>query len=214
MDQAQSEQHDPMTRLLLVDDHALVRDLVAAHLHVQGFAIDCAASLAEARQALAAAVPYDLILLDFALPDSTGLADSATLIGVARGKPVVLFSGLARPGTVVEALAAGFAGFIPKSTAAQALAAALRQVLAGKVWLPEGMDLTRRDSDLPAPLASLTRRERQVLRAIRAGRMNKEIAGDLHISEVTVKMHVRAICQKLGARNRTQAALMAAGADL
>ena len=89
-----------------------------------------------------------------------------------------------------------------------------RRVLAGKVWLPEGMDLTRRDSDLPAPLASLTRRERQVLRAIRAGRMNKEIAGDLHISEVTVKMHVRAICQKLGARNRTQAALMAAGADL
>lgn len=202
------------TRLLLVDDHALVRDLVAAHLSAQGFAIDTAATLAEARAALAGSGPYDLVLLDFALPDCTGLTDSATLIPLAQERPVVLFSGLAKAATVAEALEKGFSGFIPKSTAAQILAQALRQVLAGEVWLPEGLDLSRRGSDLPGPLASLTRREREVLRAIRAGKLNKEIAGDLNISEVTVKMHVRAVCQKLGARNRTQAALFAADAML
>ena len=202
------------TRLLLVDDHALVRDLVAAHLAAQGFVIDTAASLAEARTALVGAGPYDLVLLDFALPDCSGLPDSATLIPLAQERPVVLFSGQAKTATVAEALEIGFSGFIPKSTAAQALAQALRQVLAGDVWLPEGLDLSRHGTDLPAPLASLTRREREVLRAIRAGRLNKEIAGELNISEVTVKMHVRAVCQKLGARNRTQAALIAAGAML
>lgn len=204
----------PLIRLLLVDDHALVRDLVAAHLGAQGFAIDTAASLAEAREALARSGPYDLVLLDYALPDCTGLPDSAKLIPLAQERPVVLFSGLAKAATVAEALEIGFSGFIPKSTAAQALAQALRQVLAGEVWLPEGLDLSRRGSDLPAPLASLTRREREVLRAIRAGKLNKEIAGELNISEVTVKMHVRSVCQKLGARNRTQAALIAAGAML
>lgn len=216
MQQDEQSQLDeaPPIRLLLVDDHALVRDLVAAHLAAQGFVIDTAETLAEARKALTQSGPYDLILLDFALPDSASLADSATLIPLAQERPVVLFSGLAKTATVAEALETGFSGFIPKSTAAQALAQALRQVLAGEVWLPEGLDLSRRGSDLPAPLASLTKREREVLRAIRAGKLNKEIAGDLNISEVTVKMHVRSVCQKLGARNRTQAALIAAGAML
>lgn len=204
----------PPIRLLLVDDHVLVRDLVAAHLAAQGFVIDTAATLAEARAALARTEPYDVVLLDFALPDSSGLTDSASLIPLAQERPVVLFSGLAKAATVAEALETGFSGFIPKSTAAQALAEALRQVLAGEVWLPEGLDLSRRGTDLPGPLASLTKREREVLRAIRAGRLNKEIAGELSISEVTVKMHVRSVCQKLGARNRTQAALIAAGAML
>lgn len=197
-------------RLLLVDDHALVGDLVAAHLRVQGFSVETVASLAQARQALADHGPFDLVLLDYVLPDCSGIADSAGLIASNGGRPVVLFSGLARPETVTEAMAAGFAGYIPKSTAAQALAMALRQVHAGQRWLPEGFDATGRGAlRLPAPLDSLTRREREVLRAIRHGRMNKEIGAEMQISEVTVKMHVRAICQKLGVRNRTQAAMIA-----
>ena len=203
--QQDTQTHGERTRLLLVDDHALVRDLVAAHLQAQGFAVTTAASLAAAQAVLAAEGAFDLVLLDYALPDSTGLASSAGVIAASGGAPVILFSGLARPETVAEAREAGFAGFIPKSTAARALAEALRQILAGQPWQAEGEAQPKGNTLLD----SLTRREREVLRAIRAGRMNKEIAGELAISEVTVKMHVRAICQKLGARNRTQAALIA-----
>ncbi|WP_149141498.1 response regulator transcription factor [Gemmobacter caeruleus] len=195
-------------RLLIVDDHDLVRDLVAAHLTAQGgFSVETVPTLAAARSALAENGPFDLILLDFALPDSRSLAESADLVRAHGGRPVVLFSGMVRRETVNDALAKGFAGYIPKSTAARELAAALRQILDGKVWLPPGFD---RPTRLPPPLDSLTPRELQVLGCIRAGAMNKEIAGRMAISEVTVKMHVRSICTKLRARNRTHAAIIAA----
>lgn len=194
-------------RLLIADDHGIVRDLVAAHLTAQGgFSVTTAESLAAARQAVADHGPFDLILLDYALPDSRGLSASVSLIADNGGRPVVLFSGLARPETVTEALALGFSGYIPKSTSARALAEAIRQVLSGVVWLPEGHG----EAPLPPLLADLSPREMEVLRAIRAGRMNKEIAAQMGLSEVTVKMHVRSLCAKLKARNRTQAAMIAA----
>lgn len=194
-------------RLLIADDHGLVRDLVAAHLTAQGgFEVATAESLAAAREEIARHGPFDLVLLDYALPDTRGLSDSVALIANNGGRPVVLFSGLARPETVTEALALGFSGFIPKSTSARALADAIREVLAGVVWVPEGYGAV----PLPAPLAELSPRELEVLRAIRAGRMNKEIAAAMGLSEVTVKMHVRSLCAKLKARNRTQAAMIAA----
>lgn len=198
---------DAEIRLLIADDHGIVRDLVAAHLTAQGgFAVATAETLTAARRAVADQGPFDLVLLDYALPDSRGLSESVSLIADNGGRPVVLFSGLARPETVTEALALGFSGYIPKSTSARALAEAIRQVLAGVVWVPEGYG----EAPLPAPLAELSPREMEVLRAIRAGRMNKEIAAEMGLSEVTVKMHVRSLCTKLKARNRTQAAMIAA----
>jgi DNA-binding NarL/FixJ family response regulator len=162
--------------------------------------------LAAARQTLAGNDPFDVVLLDYGLPDSAGLHDLAGLVALAHGAQVVLFSGQARPEVVQEALRRGFRGYIPKSTPARALAEALRRVRAGEVWLPEGFAAA---SGRPSLLESLTPREMEVLQAIRAGAMNKEIAARMQISEVTVKMHVRSICTKLRARNRTQAAMIA-----
>ena len=194
-------------RLLIVDDHELVRDLVAAHLRAQGgFVVETVATLEEALRAIDRSGAFDLVLLDYALPDSRGLSDSAVLIERNEGRPVVLFSGLARPETAAAALTLGFSGFIPKSTPATVLADAIRHVLDGEIWLPEGYG----DAPLAPRLSSLTPREMEVLTDIRAGLMNKEIAGRMGLSEVTVKMHVRSICAKLKARNRTQAAMIAA----
>lgn len=193
-------------RLLIADDHALVRDLVGAHLQAQGgFQVDGVGTLSDALERIFMRGPYDLVLLDYVLPDSAGLADSMRLIEISEGNPVVLFSGLARPETVNEALDLGFSGFIPKSTSAIALADAIRRVRAGEIWLPEGYGAT----PLPGLLQRLTPREMEVLQAIREGLMNKEIAGRMRLSEVTIKMHVRSVCGKLRARNRTQAALIA-----
>ncbi|WP_151719139.1 LuxR C-terminal-related transcriptional regulator [Gemmobacter serpentinus] len=194
-------------RLLIADDHDLVRDLVAEHLTVQGeFEVVTANSLAAARLSLSREGPFDVVLLDYALPDSSGLGDLAALVTEAGEAKVVLFSGQARPEVVQEALRRGFRGYIPKSTPARALAEALRHVRAGAIWLPEGFEPA---AARPSPLESLTPREMEVLQAIRAGAMNKEIAARMAISEVTVKMHVRSICGKLRARNRTQAAMIA-----
>jgi len=191
-------------RLLIADDHDLVRDLVATHLRTQaGFAVTTAESLQAAEQAIDRAGGFDLVLLDLAMPGMCGVDGIESLIARNGGRPVVLFSGLARPEIVSDALARGARGYIPKSTSARDLPAVIGQILAGAVYLPPGFAVAAPD------LSGLSPRELQVLRMLRAGRMNKEIAGDLGLSEVTIKMHVRSICTKLGARNRTHAAMIA-----
>lgn len=195
-------------RLLLADDHQLVRDLVAAHLAAQGgFAVFVADSLTDTMARLRKEGPFDVVLLDLAMPDMAGLHAAAGIVEANGGRPVVLFSGLARSETVSEALGLGFSGFIPKNTSALALAGAIRRIIDGEIYLPEGFSFAAG----PRGRHGLTPREIEVLRDIRSGLMNKEIAGRLGLSEVTVKMHVRSICAKLKARNRTQAAIMAAG---
>lgn len=199
-------------RLLIADDHELVRDLVAAHLRAQGqFDVVTVESFSAAGDAVRAEGPFDLVLLDFSMPGMDGVEGIAELRARNGGRPVALFSGQARRETVLEALRRGAAGYIPKSTAPRDLPGVIRRILAGEAYLPA-------DFDAPAPLPQggfgLTPRELQVLRALREGLMNKEIAGQMGLSEVTIKMHVRSICTKLNARNRTQAAMIAEGNNI
>lgn len=198
---------DTEVDLLIADDHQLVRDLVASHLRAQGgFSVTTADSFAAAQQAIATQGGFDIVLLDFAMPGMKGVQGVADLVAANQGKPVVLFSGLARRETVMEALARGASGYIPKSTSAKSLPNAIRLVLSGEVYLPASFQ------SAPPPGAGdsgLSPRELEVLRAVRGGLMNKEIANRMGLSEVTIKMHVRSICTKLNARNRTQAAIMA-----
>lgn len=194
----------PKARLLIADDHELVRDLVAAHLRSDGgFEVTTAGSLPEAERCIDAAGGFDLVLLDLAMPGMKGAESIGALITRNGGRPVVLFSGIARREVVVEAMAQGARGLIPKSTPARDLPNIVRGLLVGATYLPPGIDSSA------APDLGLTAREMQVLRLVRAGRMNKEIAGQLGLSEVTIKMHVRSICTKLNARNRTHAAMIA-----
>lgn len=196
-----------MVRILIADDHQLVRELVASHLRAQGdFEVMTVESYSSAERAIGESGAFDIILLDFAMPGVGGVQAVPDLIARNSGKPVVLFSGLARRDTVQEAVARGAAGFIPKSTPARDLPAAIARILAGERYLPPDFETASvaQKSDL-----GLTPRELQVLRAVREGLMNKEIAARMGLSEVTVKMHVRSICTKLNARNRTQAAIVA-----
>src|SRR5690606_39680833 len=126
--------------------------------------------------------------------------------------PTVIMSGLARPQDVNEALAAGAAGFFPKTLNGAALVSAVRLVLAGERFVPSA-DHPVAGGGEPAlddaVAGNLTRREREVLDLLTEGMSNKEIARRLDLQEVTIKLHVRGICRKLGAKNRTQAALRA-----
>jgi two-component system, NarL family, nitrate/nitrite response regulator NarL len=194
-------------RILLADDHDLVRETIGAYLQTHGFEdITLAASLAEAMQLLHDS-PQDLLLLDYSMPGMNGLESLGTLRANYPKLAVAVLSGTASRDLAEAALRAGAKGFLPKSLPAQGMVEAIRKMGAGEVFMPT--DLLVSDTVQGEGILSLTRRETDVLRGLCAGKSNKEIARDLELQEVTVKLHVKTLSRKLGARNRTHAAMIA-----
>jgi two-component system, NarL family, nitrate/nitrite response regulator NarL len=194
-------------RILLADDHDLVRETIAAFLQAHGFAeVSLAASIGDAR-AMLVERPYDLLLLDYSMPGMNGLESMGQLRAEHPKLPVAILSGSASRDLAEAALRAGAVGFLPKTLSAQGMVAAIRAMLAGEVFVPT--DLLVSDAPQGDGMLSLTRRETDVLRGLCAGKSNKEIARDLDLQEVTVKLHVKTLSRKLGARNRTHAAMIA-----
>lgn len=195
--------------VLIADDHQLVRDAVAHYLDAEsGARVSVAESLAEALAAMRAAGGFDLVLLDVAMPGMAGLVSVEQAVAANPRGAVVLFSGSVRRGIVTDAVARGARGFIPKSLPARALVHALRLVAEGRVYLPVSF-MAGETGDLPEPLRHLTPQEGRVLRRLCEGKTNKEIAREMDLSEVTIKTHMRTLCAKLGAKNRTHAAMIA-----
>lgn len=195
-----------MTRLLLADDHDLVRETIGEYLRLQGgHDVAQANSLDGALSQCGAGAGFDLVLLDYAMPGMDALAGLARMKARARC-PVAILSGIAPPEVARRAIRAGAAGFLPKTMSPRALIGAVDMMLVGGTFVPPGMD-----GDMTAPGAevALTGRERDVLRGISDGQSNKEIARVLGIQEVTVKLHLKTLSRKLGARNRTHAAMLA-----
>ncbi len=198
-------------QILLIDDHTLFRDALAlliAH-RFPDVAVRHAGSLDEAGRTLAAEPALRLALLDLSLPDSSGPEAVHRLKGLAEHVTVVVVSADERPETVLAAIDAGAAGFIPKTARRAMLEDALETVLDGRVFVPQ-----QTYSDL-APLApdeplDLSPRQRDVLRLLIEGKPNKTICRELDLSESTVKTHLAAIFRKLDVTSRTQAVVAAA----
>ena len=191
-----------MARILVADDHDLVRETLAAYLMAEGFdavhvASDVAAALARIRVA-----PYDLVLADYDMPGMDGLAGLARLIRANAPHPVALISGAISADAAGTALEMGAAGFVPKTLGSRNLVSAVKAMLACEVFAPVSLIAK-------GPEGLLSSRELDVLRGICAGKSNKEIARDIGLQEVTVKLHVKTMSRKLGAKNRTHAAMIA-----
>ncbi|MBY5988620.1 response regulator transcription factor [Roseovarius atlanticus] len=194
-----------MNKILLADDHDLVRDTIAFFLTSNaGFRVEQAGSLDEALKINAERGPFNLILLDYTMP-GMGALSGLTRMCALSGCPVAILSGTAPPDIARRALRAGAAGFLPKTLDPQALVTAIRKMLIGETFLPENF---LAEAPTAANAASLTPREQEVLRRVAEGKLNKEIARDLEIQEVTVKLHVKTLSRKLRARNRTHAAML------
>ncbi|MEA5163498.1 response regulator transcription factor [Cereibacter johrii] len=196
-------------KIAIADDHCLIREVMANYLAVQMEAdVVQARSVGELEALIEAEGPFDIILLDLIMPGMTPALDALTrILELNQRKPVVLFSGNAPPGVVHDALDRGISGYIEKGQSARSLINAINFVLAGEIYLPMSFCM---NSVRPALTdgKDLTPKELDILRCLTNGLMNKEIARNLGISEVTVKMHVRSICAKLNVRNRTQAAML------
>ncbi|MFD5321684.1 response regulator [Streptomyces sp. NPDC127098] len=201
-------------RVLIVDDHQVVRRGLRTFLEVQddievvGEAADGAAGVDRAEE-----LRPDVILMDVKMPGTDGVEALGRLSELGNPARVLVVTSFTERRTVIPALRAGAAGYVHKDIDPEALAGAIRAVHAGHVLLqPEvaGALLAQDSSGGGAGRGgSLTDRERQVLALIARGRSNREIARALVLSEKTVKTHVSNILMKLDLADRTQAALWA-----
>lgn len=204
----------PVT-VLLADDHPLFRAALrqAVLQAVPHATIVEAADAASLRAAAQAHPEADLVLLDLMMPGSRSFAELAWLRSQFPGTAVIVVSASENAHVIGSARAFGASGYVPKSAPLPELVEAVRVVLAGGEWAPPALAAgagAGRDApaQLASRLASLTPQQFRVLELLAQGKLNKQIAGELGISEQTTKAHVSATLAKLGVRNRTQASLL------
>ncbi|MEU7069305.1 response regulator transcription factor [Streptomyces narbonensis] len=205
---------DKPIRVLLVDDHQVVRRGLRTFLEVQddievvGEASDGAEGVARAEE-----LRPDVVLMDVKMPGTDGIEALKRLREFGNPVRVLIVTSFTEQRTVVPALRAGASGYVYKDIDPDALAGAIRSVHAGHVLLqPEVAEALLSQEDSPSGTGrgtTLTEREREVLGLIADGRSNREIARALVLSEKTVKTHVSNILMKLDLADRTQAALWA-----
>ena len=202
-------------RVLIADDHVLVRDAIAAFVEASGdISADTAVDLGEAIARIRDNGRYDLVLLDYRMPGMDGLDGLGQALSENGAASVALISGDATRDVAQQAVAAGAIGFLPKTMGATSLVNAIRFMAAGETFVPLDV-LQDAEDDTVHPLAEkLSPRELEVLSGLCEGKANKEIARDIGVQEVTVKLHVKTLCRKINARNRTQAAMIARDAGL
>lgn len=196
-------------KILVVEDHVLFREGLkyllrgldpALEIHEAG---TCAEALEQA-----SAHTYDLVLLDLMMPGRSGLDALAALREAVPEHPVVVLSGENDRRTIQAAIEHGAMGFVPKASTPDTLVSALRQILAGEVYLPATAFEDR--DNAAAELSTMTPRQLDVLRYIVQGKPNKVIAAELGLANDTVRHHVSAVLARLGARNRTEAVYITA----
>lgn len=213
--------------ILVVDDHALVREGLKLLLKEVEFCSEAlfAASGAEAIEMIEEK-DVDLVLLDVYLGNESGLDTLVKIKELDPEIPVIMLSVSESAGVIREAITAGASGYIVKSAPREVLIHSMNMAISGQkvallplsfVSAPVAGDENGHGSaggaDVRTRHSKLTKREAMILNFIKEGMSNKEIARALGIFEGTVKVHVKSIFRKLGAKNRTVAALMAAGVE-
>jgi NarL family two-component system response regulator LiaR len=213
-------------RVLLVDDHAVVRQGLRTFLELQddseSLPIEVVGEAANGLEAVeqARACQPDIVLLDLIMPEMNGLEATPRILEASPTTHVLILTSFGEEDSVIPALKAGAQGYLLKDIAPDELVHAVREAYRGRVQLhPEVAKklvtaITAQEQPSPsrqkAPgLEELTEREIEVLRLIAAGKSNREIAEEMVISEKTVKTHVSNLLSKLHLEDRTQAAIFA-----
>jgi NarL family two-component system response regulator LiaR len=200
--------------ILIVDDHAIVRQGLHTYLdlqpdmHVVGEAADGAKALEMVRDQLP-----DIVLMDLVMPGMTGVEATREITGISPSTRVIVLTSFSEDEQVFNSIKAGAQGYLMKDVLPQELARAIRTVHRGEAQLdPEIARKLMHEFSNPQPAKpkhDLTERELEVLSLISQGKSNKDISEELVLSEKTVKTHVSNILQKLHLSDRTQAAVYA-----
>lgn len=200
--------------ILIADDHPLVRQAIAmaAERAVPGARIVEASGLDEAARAAAGTTDLMLILLDLKMPGAVGYSGVAMLHAERPQVPILVVSSADGREAAPEVRRYGAVGFVGKDQDLEAIEDAIAGALGGEgktLWPDATDDAGTEIDDMAGKVASLTPTQLRVLLGVLHGRLNKQIAFDLQITEATVKAHMTAVMAKLGVQNRTQAALAA-----
>ena len=201
-----------MIRILLADDHVLVRAGLSQLLDAQpdievvGVACDGQEALEMARK-----LSPDVVLMDLQMPIVDGITAIGELTANLPDISVIALTTFQEPQQVTAALAAGARGYLVKDVEPEVLVAGIRAVVNGGAPLSPSVaaQLLRSAANQPTMVGSVTQRERQILRLIVAGQSNKQIGRELGISEKTVKSHCGRLFQRINVSDRTQAAVWA-----
>jgi len=209
MEHKKTKEWQSRTSVLIADDHSLMTDLVSKYLPLEGsFDVDVAGNCQDCLEKIISEGPFDAVLLDVLFPERLSLNEVKHIVKANAGSAVVLFSGNAPEDFVQKCMENGALGFIPKTISLRSLASAINLVASGEPFVPAGYF-----SASPEPAVEnqfgLTPGELSILAKLGEGMANKEIMAALDLTESTVKMRVRSISGKLGARNRTHAVILA-----
>lgn len=197
-------------KVLLADDHALFRDGIRGILRplAKTIAFVEAETLSSVTAITEGTRDFSLLLIDYLLPGVQGLESLRDLVRRLPGTPIVIVSSIEDPVLMAAIIETGVAGFFPKKRNATLFLSALRLVLSGGKYIPEGLLPLQHSSDRPQAV-TLTQRQREVLALLLQGASNQEIARAMELSMPTVKMHLRNIFRVLGVPNRMKAAIRA-----
>lgn len=197
------------TRILIADDHILISEAIAHLLQRSGeFEVLTASSLEGTLKYLDEKGPVDIVMLELKMPDMNGIESIREVVKANEPGGVVLFTGNSNAYIVQSAIKAGALGLIPKTLPLRSLLSAIGLVESRHIFLPAQLNRGDKSAGL-GEQAQLSDQELFVLRRVAEGLTNKEIARELVTNEMSVKMHMRMICKKLGANNRTHAAMIA-----
>jgi DNA-binding NarL/FixJ family response regulator len=202
---------DRPIRVLLCDDHAVVREGLARLLEGTDD-IEVAGMAADGVEGVAAAVALqpDVVLIDLAMPNLDGVAATRRIVAEAPGANVVVLTSFGDNRRIHDALDAGARGYLLKDAEASEVVRAIRAAARGEAPLdPRVARAVLARGTAPSALSGMTAREREVLALLGSGMANKAIARRLGISEATVKAHLTRVFRQIGVTDRTQAAIWA-----
>lgn len=213
-------------KILIADDHTLFRDALTLYINQiePSYQLTVARDIKEVIDFLEADAAFDLVVLDYRMPGMNGFQGLKKILQTWPELKVALMSGVANEEEVRMSLELGAVGYFPKTMPGHAMVKGFQQIIGGEKFIPldhntnrlmpsyeptfqPSMDRAANQDGSAAP--HLTAREMDVLGHLLQGESNKVIASALGLQVVTVKLHVRSLCKKLGAQNRTQVALKA-----
>ncbi|HCW91876.1 MAG TPA: DNA-binding response regulator [Marinobacter sp.] len=200
--------------IIIADDHPLFRAALKQAVNQavpEARAVEVG-SVKALQEAVDSHPDADLVLLDLNMPGAHGFSGLVFMRGQYPGLPVVVVSGSEDLQVMRRSIDYGASGFIPKSAPLPTITDAIRDILEGEVWLPDGIAekierMQSDETDFSGKLASLTPQQFRVLGMLAEGLLNKQIAYELDVSEATIKAHITAVFRKLNVRNRTQAVI-------
>lgn len=213
IDRLRMDNSQRQIRVLVADDHALIREIITKFLEILGnFKVYSVTDLPSLIN-ICRQVQFDIVLLDLGMPGMQGLSSIKIAVSTAQSSKVIIFSGSVSQDLLQGAVRIGVRGFIPKTMGIRSIACALRLIDEGEIFIPSqialGLILEPKANSENEEGPILTEQERLVLKKISLGRRNTDIQLELHLRPSTVRTLIRSAARKLKCRNRAHAVLAA-----